>query len=104
MKKENLSEVELAAAKVAKEKAAAEKAAAADKVAEEKAAAEKVAAADKPAGKAAAKPAKGEFNAVFESNPNADEIFVVDGMPFLEEIHALNYARGDKQRVKTVRR
>lgn len=97
MKKENLSEAELAAAKATEDKAAADKAAAAEKAKTEKAA-------DKPAEKAVAKPAKDEFKAVFESNPTADEIFVVDGMPFLEEIHALNYARGDKQKVKTVKR
>ncbi len=35
------------------------------------------------------------FKDVFESNPNADKLFVVDGMPFLDEVQAKNYA-GEK--------
>lgn len=41
------------------------------------------------------------FKDVFDAHPEAEKIFVVDGMPFLNKVDALNFASGDESKVET---
>ena len=41
---------------------------------------------------------------VFESNPKAEEIYVVDGMPFINKRHADSHAIKTKKPVELVKR
>jgi len=47
-----------------------------------------------------------KWDKVFEANPDAEEIYVVDGMPFLEKKHAKNHSFTEKSKsgVETVKR
>lgn len=45
-----------------------------------------------------------KFKDVFEANPKANELFVVDGVPFLKRTTALNYAGGDEAKVEVVKK
>lgn len=44
------------------------------------------------------------YKSVFECNPSAQEIYVVDGMPFLEAGHAQGHSITTGQPVQTVKR
>lgn len=48
-----------------------------------------------------------KFKEVFDVHPDIDELFVVDGQPFLGEVEAKNFARqynGQDKKIERVRR
>ena len=44
------------------------------------------------------------FKDEFAAHPEADELYVVNGMPFLGKIEAENFARGTKHPIEVVKR
>ena len=45
-----------------------------------------------------------DFSKVFAANPKANEIYVVERMPFTHYNHARNFANGDEDKIRTVKR
>lgn len=41
---------------------------------------------------------------VFDAHKDVDILYVVDGIPFLRQNHALNHAKGDNRKIKQVTR
>ncbi|MEO0625562.1 MAG: hypothetical protein AAFY91_01140 [Bacteroidota bacterium] len=48
--------------------------------------------------------AKNNFNGVFDAHPKVDQIYVCNGMPFIEEKHATNHSRTTGEDVEVVKR